>query len=130
MYNELLVKDSLRNHCENGEITGVEVKIKIGYYRGVALSLFQDATLEIDGTLYTKDQLRFAVPEGTFTFDEMATITTINWNFGEAGTLIVNKPGGLPVGSTHEVEMMHNIRVFYYEYPIIGRQKRTMTVKE
>jgi hypothetical protein len=130
MYDHLLISDkSLKNHYENGKATGVEIKVKIGYYRGIPLSLFQDAYVVINGEKFERDRLKFAVREYCFTFDEMETVTKVSWNFAEEGTLIVDKPGGLEPGKTYDVEVMENIRVFYFPFPNISKCSKQLVLE-
>jgi hypothetical protein len=107
----------------------VEIKVKIGYYRGIPLSLFQDAYVVINGEKFERDRLKFAVREYCFTFDEMETVTKVSWNFAEEGTLIVDKPGGLEPGKTYDVEVMENIRVFYFPFPNISKCSKQLVLE-
>jgi hypothetical protein len=92
----LIVKDSLRNVItETGHIEGFEFQIRIPYYRGVALSVVDTITVKTQGQTYSNDDIRFTVEAGSFMMKEMETVGTLRWNFDEAATLKVYKPGGL-----------------------------------
>lgn len=96
----------------DGVAVGFNVKLRIPYYRGVALSLVEDITIKYDNEVYPKEVLKFTTKDGTFTFDEMATMTTLRWEFGEKATVFVPRKGGFWM-ATHRVEAIVSIRVSY-----------------
>lgn len=113
MYEKhMLSRDDIQSVVENGIGTGFTVKLRIPYYRGVCLSLVEDIQVRFNNRLFTRDQLTFSVGGETFTFTEMATMTTIRWEFGEKATVFVPLPGGIPLGM-HRVEVSVTIRLSY-----------------
>lgn len=113
MYQKHMIdKNDIQTVMENGVGKGFEVKTKIPYYRGVSLSLVEDVRVRFNNTVFTKEQLKFSVGGETFTFDEMATMTTLRWEFGEKATIFVPLLGGFPLGY-HTVEVTIAIRVSY-----------------
>jgi hypothetical protein len=70
-------------------------------------SVFRSASRTIG-----RDVLKFTVSGGTFTLDEMETVTFFRWEFGEKATLTINKPGGLAAGA-HKVEAYVLLRISY-----------------
>jgi hypothetical protein len=92
----LIVPDSLCNViAETGHIEGFEFKIRIPYYRGVALSVVDHITVKVQREEFTNKDIRFTVEAGSFMMSEMETVADLRWNFDEAATLRVYKPGGL-----------------------------------
>jgi hypothetical protein len=92
----LIVNDSLCNVItETGHIEGFEFQIRIPYYRGVSLSVVDTITVKAQGQVYSNDAIRFTVEAGSFMMKEMETVGNLRWNFDEAATLRVYKPGGL-----------------------------------
>ena len=113
MYDKYMVlREDIQSVIENGVGTGFEVKLRIPYYRGVSLSLVEDITVTFNNTVFTSDQLKFTVGGDTYTFDEMATISTLRWEYGEKATVFVPLKGGIPLGF-HRVEVSVTIRVSY-----------------
>jgi len=116
MYEKyMLCKDSLANWEEDGEALGYSLQIRIPYYRGVPLSFLEDILVEVDGEKFTGDDLTFTVSGGTFTLQEMPTITFFRWEFGEKATLHIRKPGGLKPG-THNVVVGVLLRISYLPF--------------
>jgi len=97
---------------ETGMPIGFSVKLRIPYYRGVALSLIEDITIKYDNEVYPKEVLTFTTKDGTFTFDEMATMTTNRWEFGEKATVFVPRKNGFWMAA-HRVEASVSIRISY-----------------
>jgi len=113
MYDKYMVsRDDIQSVVENGVGKGFTVQLRIPYYRGVSLSLVEDIQIKFNNRLFTRDELTFTVSGETFTFAEMATVTTIRWEFGEKASVFVPLPGGIPLG-LHRVEVSVTIRVSY-----------------
>ena len=113
MYDKyMLSRDDIQSVVENGVGKGFSVLLRIPYYRGVCLSLVEDIQVRFNNRLFTRDELTFSVAGESFTFAEMATVTTIRWEFGEKATVFVPLPGGIPLG-LHRVEVSVTIRVSY-----------------
>ncbi|RCX16058.1 hypothetical protein DFR58_11239 [Anaerobacterium chartisolvens] len=113
MYDKYMVlREDIQSVIENGVGTGFEVKLRIPYYRGVFLSLVEDVTVTFNSTVFTRDQLKFSVGGDTYTFDEMATMSTLRWEYGEKATVFVPLKGGIPLG-LHRIEVSVTIRVSY-----------------
>lgn len=113
MYDKYMVlREDIQSVVENGVGKGFEVKMRIPYYRGVCLSLVEDIQVKFNNRLFTRDELTFSVGGEVFTFKEMATMTTIRWEFGEKATVFVPLAGGIPLGM-HRIEVSVTIRVSY-----------------
>lgn len=113
--NDVLCEDGFTNRIENGVATGFNVRMRIPYYRGVALSLVDDILVIVDGEHYTGDAIRFQVSGGTFTLDEMTTVVRHRWNYGEKATIQVRKQNGLEPGR-HHVEAYASLRINYLPF--------------
>jgi len=97
MYNP----DGFKNIRTNGEITGFSFEVKIQYYRGATLSIIRDIEVEVDGKAYERKDIRFTVNGETFTLDEMRTVISNRWLFGQYATVTVLTEGGLSAGKHH-----------------------------
>jgi hypothetical protein len=96
--NYMLTNMEFRNVTENGKVTGFQVKVKVPYYRGVFLCMVDDYRVTVDGEFFGPEKIRMSYGGGTYTLQELKAITEVFWPFGEYATLIVSKPGGLPLG--------------------------------
>nr|WP_024835226.1 DUF6379 domain-containing protein [Clostridium sp. 12(A)] len=90
-----------KNIEEDGRITGFCFEMKIQYYRGITLSILRNIEVLVDGTEYPRESIRFTVNGETFTLDEMRTVISNRWLFGQYGTVTVLTEGGLTPGSHH-----------------------------
>jgi len=97
MYNP----DSFANVSENGKIVGFSFEMKMQYYRGITLSIIRDIEVEVDGQLFPRSDIRFTVNQETFTLDEMRTVISNRWRFGQYAQVTVLTEGGLCVGKHH-----------------------------
>ncbi len=114
---------------DNGQIIGFQVKTQIPYYRGIPLSMVEWIRLSVDGREVDQTNIRFSADgEDYFTLDEMTTVTSIKWEFGQNATIFVEHPGGLSPGP-HEIHLSQAIRNAYYPFPIEGRRSRVFDVQ-
>ena len=107
----------------DGNRIGVELKLLIPYYRGVALSMIDDLYVKMDGCEFQKEQLTFSVDGFTYRWPEIETVTDFRWEFGDKATVFVSLPGGLMVTPKCTVEVGCAIRMSYS-----GRQVRPTVV--
>ncbi|MBR2123405.1 MAG: hypothetical protein IJ930_10855 [Lachnospiraceae bacterium] len=98
MYEKFMLdpEDKIENVVNNGVIEGIKIKVRIPYYRGVMLCLVKDAEVRIGNQVFTSDQMKFIVGGEEYYFDDMATITSVRWEFGEKAELYVPLTNGLP----------------------------------
>lgn len=97
MYNP----EGFKNVEKDGSITGFQFDMKIQYYRGVTLSIIRNIEVNVDGTEYPRESIRFTVNDETFTLEEMRTVISNRWLFGQYATVTVLTEGGLPEGKHH-----------------------------
>lgn len=95
--------DGFKNITDAGKVTGFEFQFKAQYYRGITLSIIRDIKINIDGEDIPRENIRMKVNGETFTFEEMRTVvdSDYRWEFGDYATVLVEKEGGLAVGSHH-----------------------------
>ncbi|MBO5998835.1 MAG: hypothetical protein J6P87_04025 [Lachnospiraceae bacterium] len=110
--NQMMLPEDVEDVLVDGIPVGFSVKLRIPYYRGVALSLVDNIEIKYDNEVFTKDQLKFTTKDGTYTFAEMATMTTLRWEFGEKATVFVPRMGGFGMGG-HMLEATVAIRISY-----------------
>ncbi len=97
MYNP----DAFQNVTEDGKVIGFSFQMKIQYYRGITLSIIRNIEVEVDGKQYPRDDIRFTVNGETFTLEEMRTVISNRWLFGQYATVTVLTDGGLTTGQHH-----------------------------
>ncbi|KAA9160689.1 TIM barrel protein [Amycolatopsis acidicola] len=124
----LLETQGLRNVTADGKVIGFEVRIRIGYYRGVSLAIVSDLELAVDGEAFRDGQLLFGVGGRQYTMSEMAAEESARWEFDEPALLTVLKPGGLTPGA-HEITIRQAILPSYMPgNGFVSVATRTMTL--
>lgn len=114
---------------KDGKINGFELKTLITYYRGIPLSMVHDVKAAVDGVEVPRNSIKFS-PNGEdyFTLDEMETVTSYKWEYGEEATVFVEMEGGLSKGE-HDVKLTTFIRVAYIPVPFEGTRTRKVVIK-
>ncbi|WP_160719250.1 C-glycoside deglycosidase beta subunit domain-containing protein [Bacillus sp. USDA818B3_A] len=126
--NNVFLENTCKNTEEESKITGFELKTNITYYRGIPLSMVNDIGVEVDGKRVQRENILCSIDEvDWFTLDEMETVTTYKWEYGEPLTVRVRKDGGLSKG-THEVALDVVVRTAYIPVPLAGRKVRTVEI--
>lgn len=122
----LLVEDTLKNVEEAGAIVGWSVDTRIGYYRGLGLSMV-DVALEVDGQPVPRESIRLRLHGKEYRLTELGDVLDDRWGFGEAVTLFVELPGGLTPGE-HEVTFHQWLRVSYLPFPSENHDEKLMSL--
>ncbi|MEH7094140.1 C-glycoside deglycosidase beta subunit domain-containing protein [Neobacillus vireti] len=126
--NNVFLENTCKNIEEACKITGFELKTNITYYRGIPLSMVNDIGVEVDGEKVPRENILCSVDEvDWFTLDEMETVTTYKWEYGEPLSVRVRKDGGLSKG-THQVALDVIVRTAYIPVPLAGRKVRTVEI--
>ncbi|MDR0878556.1 MAG: DUF6379 domain-containing protein [Treponema sp.] len=90
-----------KNVTESGAIKGFSFDMKIQYYRGITLSIIRNIEVIVDGVQYPRESIRFTVNGETFTLEEMRTVISNRWLFGQYATVTTLVDGGLVKGPHH-----------------------------
>ncbi|MDR1904147.1 MAG: DUF6379 domain-containing protein [Treponema sp.] len=101
-----------KNVEENGKISGFSFDMKIQYYRGCSLSIIRNIEVIVDDKQYPRESIRFTVNGETFTLDEMKTVISNRWRFGQYATVTVLMDGGL-AGGMHHIKCIQTIAPSY-----------------
>lgn len=126
--NNVFLENTCKNIVDTGTVIGFELKTNITYYRGIPLSMVNDIGLEVDGEKVARENIVCSVDEvDWFTLDEMETVTSYKWEYGEPLTVRVVKEGGLSNGS-HEIALDVVVRTAYIPVPLAGRKVRTVEI--
>jgi hypothetical protein len=126
--NNVFLENTCRNIVEAGNVTGFELKTNITYYRGIPLSMVNDIGVEVDGEKVACENIVCSV-DGVdwFTLEEMETVTSYKWEYGEPLIIRVLKESGLSAGS-HEIALDVVVRTAYIPVPLAGRKVRTVEI--
>ena len=127
--NYVFTEGSCKNVEKDGEITGFQMQSLISYYRGIPCSMIHDIKVSVDKTEVPRVKIRFSPNQGEdfFTLDELETVTTYKWEYGEQGTIYIEQEGGLGKGE-HEVTLSTWVRVAYIPVPFGGTKTRIVSI--
>lgn len=126
--NNVFIKDSLKNSVIDNQLIGFELQTHITYYRAIPLSMVNDIRVKVDDIPVSRESILCSVDQvDWFTLDEMTTVTTYKWEYGEPLFIRVMQEGGLSSGE-HEVELAVVTRTAYIPVPLEGIKKRKVVV--
>ncbi|MCD8217955.1 MAG: DUF6379 domain-containing protein, partial [Clostridiales bacterium] len=98
------------------------------YYRGIPLSMVHDVKVFVDGEEVDRAAIRFSADgEQYFTLDEMETVTSYKWEYGDEATVFVEREGGLAAGE-HEIRLETTIRTEYVPVPFVGTRAEKVVI--
>jgi len=128
MFDRYLIDaGSLRNTGPADAPTGFAFDAKLGYYRGLGLSMVEKLDIALDGEPLPREAVRFDEGLGPLTLDEMETAYDRRWPFGTAATILVDRPGGFPAGE-HELSLLQQLRVSYLPFPAVNTDKKSVSL--
>lgn len=128
MFDKYLIVDgSLRNVGPSDAPSGFAFEAKLGYYRGLGLSMVEALDVTVDGEQMPRDAIRFDEGEGPLSLDDMETAFDRRWAFGAPATITVERNGGLAPGE-HSLELSQRLRISYMPFPSINSDTKTLTI--
>lgn len=118
----LIVEGSLRATPD-----GFAFDARLGYYRGLGLSMVEDLGVTVDDQPVPREAIRFDETGGDapLTLDEMETAFDRRWNFGAVATIRVVAAEPLASGA-HRLTLSERLRVSYLPFPAINTDAKTM----
>lgn len=124
MFDKYLIDAAtVRNTGPADAPTGFQFEAKLGYYRGLGLSMVEDLVVSIDGEAMARTAIRFDEGKGPLTLDEMETAYDRRWPFGTPATILVAHPGGFPSGE-HTLALQQKLRVSYLPFPAFNTDEK------
>lgn len=123
----LIVAGSLRNLGPVEAPTGFAFDVKLGYYRGLGLSMVEALDVTVDGVPVPRDAVRFDEGPGPLTLDEMEVAYERRWCFGAPAALLIAQPGGLGEGD-HSINLLQRLRVSYMPFPSVNCDAKVLTM--
>ncbi|WP_428332032.1 C-glycoside deglycosidase beta subunit domain-containing protein [Novosphingobium sp.] len=129
MFDKYLIDAAtLRNAGPADAPTGFSFETRLGYYRGLTLSMVEDLTVSIDGEAVPRDAITFDQGQGALTLAEMETAYDRRWGFGAPATIVVARPGGFPDGE-HKLALQQRLRISYMPFPSFNNDEKTVTLQ-
>ncbi len=125
----ILCEDGFKNVYTGEKETGFQIKCRLPYYRGLGLSMVEDLEIIVDSVKIPREAIRVTLHGNTYTLDEMESEYDDRWEFGEEGTVMVQKPGGLPSGK-HKIEVTPHLRISYLPFILTGQDTKVLTSVE
>lgn len=110
---ECIQSRGFRNVESQGKITGFQFNIRSLYYRGLWLSQLRQATITVDGEIFSAEQITWTINGVTYEQEDMLTLGDVHWGLLEPATLTVRKEGGLKPGS-HDIELTYQYSSSYF----------------
>jgi hypothetical protein len=101
---QIIQMKGFRNVMRDGKTTGFRVQVRCPYYRGIWLSLLENAEVTVNGEKFPPEAVRWTFSGRAFTSPELAQQSELRWFYEEPAILTVDKPGGLEPG-------LHNVEV-------------------
>lgn len=118
----LIVDDSLRNTER-----GFAFDARLGYYRGLGLSMVEDLGVTIDGDDVPREAILFDEGKGQLSLADMETAYDRRWGFGEIATIEVSWPKPLGPGP-HRITLTERLRISYIPFPAIRKDEKDLAV--
>lgn len=120
----LIVEDSLRNLSDGA---GFAFEARLGYYRGLGLSMIEELEVTVDGEAMDRAAIRFHDGDDALSLQQMETAYDKRWEFGAKATISVLKAGGLPTGE-HTLDLREKLRISYLPFPSFNSDSKVLTV--
>jgi hypothetical protein len=114
----LIVAGSLHNTGPADAPTGFAFDAKLGYYRGLGLSMVEALAVSVDGVPVSQETIRFDEGQGPLTLAEMETAYDRRWAFGAKASISVEQAGGLTPGD-HMLSFTERLRISYLPFPAV-----------
>jgi hypothetical protein len=128
MFDKYLINTaSVRNTGAAEAPDGFAFEAKLGYYRGLGLSMIEELTVTVDGEELPREAVRFDEGKGPLSLEEMETAYDRRWNFGTEATILVARAGGLVPGE-HEIALRQKLRVSYLPFPAFNNDRKTVSL--
>lgn len=128
MFDRYLIDAAtVRNTGPADAPTGFAFTAKLGYYRGLGLSMIEELDVAIDGVPVPRAAIRFDEGKGAITLEQMETAFDRRWPFGAPATISVDLPGGFPAGA-HKLSLRQKLRISYMPFPSFNFDEKTVAL--
>jgi hypothetical protein len=107
--------------------TGFSFTTRLGYYRGLGLSMIEDLKVSVDGEALPRAAIAFDEGKGPLSLDAMETAYDRRWPFGAPATITVAHPGGFPAGE-HRLALQQKLRISYMPFPSFNNDEKVVSL--
>jgi hypothetical protein len=129
MFDKYLIGDeTLRNVGPTGARTGFAFDARLGYYRGLGLSMIEDLNVTVDGEAIPRGAIRFHDGDTELSLDDMETAYQRRWGFGEWATISILRNGGLAPGK-HTLGLAERLRISYLPFPLVAKDEKLVFIQ-
>lgn len=124
----VLSEGSVNNVEKDGNVIGFSMKSLIPYYRGIPCSMVHLVEVLVDGKEVDQEKIYFS-PDGKdfFSLEELTTVSSYRWEYGDEATIFVKEEKGLP-GGEHDVTLRLAVRVAYIPVPFVGQRTERVSI--
>ncbi|QGP81180.1 C-glycoside deglycosidase beta subunit domain-containing protein [Sphingobium sp. CAP-1] len=118
----LIVENSLR-----ATGTGFAFDARLGYYRGLGLSMIEDLAVTLDGEAQPRESVFFEQNGKSWSLAAMEEAYDDRWEFGSVATIRVDRAGGLTSGE-HRLGLKEKLRISYLPFPLFAEDIKVITI--
>lgn len=135
-YNRFAIGEKpIVNYAAKDVVLGFQFDIRYPSYRGTFLSCIESLEVAVDGEEIPRQDLLFELNGKQFLISELKDLFKEYWFALDYATLKVRRPGGLPAGSAHKIELRMKHRIpytgYFGQYLVLDAdEERTLVVRE
>ena len=118
----LILEDSLRATPD-----GFAFDARLGYYRGLGLSMIEDLAVTLDGEPQPRAAVFFEQQGKSWSLDAMEEAYDDRWEFGAIATIRVTRADGLAPGD-HSLALKEKLRISYLPFPLFAEDSKKLSV--
>lgn len=118
----LILEDSLR-----ATDSGFAFDARLGYYRGIGLSMIEDLAVTVDGEAQPRECVFFEQNGKSWSLDAMEQAYDDRWEFGSVATIRVERAAGLSAGD-HSLTLKEKLRISYLPFPLFAEDSKQIAV--
>lgn len=116
----LIMEDSLR-----ATSSGFAFDARLGYYRGIGLSMIEDLAVTLDGETQPRQSVFFEQNGKSWSLDALEEAYDDRWEFGSVATIRVERDGGLTPGR-HSLSLKEKLRISYLPFPLFAEDSKDL----
>jgi hypothetical protein len=123
MFDKYLIMENSLRPTE----TGFAFDARLGYYRGIGLSMIEDLAVTLDGEPQPREAVFFEQNGKSWSLDAMEEAYDDRWEFGSIATIRVERAGGLTSGE-HRLGLKEKLRISYLPFPLFAEDSKQISV--
>ncbi|KQN04226.1 hypothetical protein ASE85_20735 [Sphingobium sp. Leaf26] len=118
----LILEDSVR-----ATDSGFAFDARLGYYRGLGLSMIEDLAVTLDGEAQPRAAVFFEQHGKSWSLDAMEEAFNDRWEFGSIATIRVERAGRLGAGA-YSLTLKEKLRISYLPFPLFAEDSKVVAV--